>query len=154
MSTDLTDTLDITDGFRLRENSFPDQPFQVKATTDQTAQNDSFEDLDPMDEIFEARGDAIHVSHYTEERSLMLSTDLDYAVVKITDCSSLAPTFNTKIDLSLMRHTYIISTGPKDTGVIAYIPSNGFLTGTLDGTPNIFSSTQRQHFPGGLQSLF
>ncbi|KAJ9609936.1 hypothetical protein H2200_006265 [Cladophialophora chaetospira] len=79
---------------------------------------------------------ALQTPPWTKESSVVRSTELDYAVFKIAGFDPFTVNADTNRTPSVSRHTSVISTGPKDTKVVACTRSRGLVTGRLDETPS------------------
>ncbi|EON67719.1 hypothetical protein W97_06862 [Coniosporium apollinis CBS 100218] len=81
----------------------------------------------------------------TAGRLKLVSIDLDYALIEIAGPSALAAVeelCGSGHEADLLQPTHVVTTGPKDTKIVTYTASQGYLTGTLSGTPSY------THLPG------
>ncbi|KAI9772500.1 MAG: peptide-N4-(N-acetyl-beta- glucosaminyl)asparagine amidase [Geoglossum simile] len=128
---------DISDSI---EDQFFGQQSQTQAASYRAVRNWAFEDTIPAMDVhnFEQNAGSIPTSVATKGHLAVLSADFDYALIKFNDPNLLAAgvSAGNKSVTNLLRPTHVITTGPRDTEIIAYTASGGLMTGTLYGTPS------------------
>jgi hypothetical protein len=138
--TDSTRSLQSSDSSAPIEDRSFCQPSQTQAASGQVVRNSASRDRNPAMDVhkFERNAKAVPASAVAEGRLAVLSTNLDYALIKFEDSSLLAvkDSVGNKTATNPLRPTHVIKTGPRDAEIITYTASGGLMTGTLHGTPS------------------
>jgi hypothetical protein len=138
--TQSTRSLQFEDAPTSVEDRFLDQSSQTQAASCRVVKYWASEDIIPTMDThkFGRNASAVPASAATEGHLVVLSADLDYALIKVKDSSLLTvkDSADNTSAANPLRPTHVITTGPRDTEIITYTASGGLMTGTLYGTPS------------------
>jgi hypothetical protein len=138
--THSTRSLQFSDASNSVEDRFSDGPSQTQAATRRVVKTWASEDTIRARDVhkFGQNASAVPASAAKEGHLVLLSADLDYALIKFKHPSLRAvnDSAGDESAANLLQPTHVITTGPRDTEIITYTASDGLMNGTLYGTPS------------------